>query len=504
MRKMLPIFCLIMILSFSFAFAQTNEWGTEYAVYDDGINGTGDQTSSVAAIGPNRFVALVTLDPPDPPFDNMFDPPGCYLVGYWDADSTTGRVPSPINGQQTFPEYSTDGQFTIWEYSLIQVTLDGAWQIAANEDSGFVYVANNDELHNILVFKLTADGVEATPYRMETGSENIFAIEVDTNGYVYVVDYEGTDVKTDEVKVFAGIGAPNTTWGDIDGHNDSPVTTIDLPPGTYCGVTVSGDGTALYVSSYNERRILRYDGDPVNGYTLNNDFSFTLAEDDTVVVEDPLVSTIFPTVLGLAYMDDPPLVYAVADTLFGLGVNGGYSYGRIYVLDPTWGSVNDTIDIAEWNFQITGAYNTGSENGRAGGFTSVVDVDVESSENAVYCQTYYGWAVEKWIFDGDLNDIVNSVEKIATHSPARFELHQNYPNPFNPNTTIEFEISRSEFVTLEIYNAIGQRISTLLSGSMTPGAYKVEFSAGKLPSGIYFYRLTAGDLQSVRKMVLTK
>jgi len=488
MRKILPIFCLMMVVPFAFSFAQTDEWMTDYVTLDDGANATGDQVSSVGVIGPDRFVALVTETPVDITPANLFNPPGCYLVGYWDADSVNGIVPSPINGSQTTPDYGGTGKFSDWEYILDKVTLNGAWAIAADTD-GFIYVANNDVVHNILVFELTADGLVSSPYRMETGSENIYALEVDTAGYVYVVDYEGTEGKTDELKVFAGIDAPNTTWGDFPGHNDSPVTTIDLPAGIYQGVTVSGDGTALYISASSERSVLKYVGDPQTGYTLDEKFSFALAEDDTVANGGNGT----PTVLGLAYMDEPPLVYAVADTFLGIGASGGYPYGRIYVLDPQWGTVNDTIDIAEWNLLISGAYDTGSSNGRVGGYTSVTDVDVEPEENGVYTQTYYGWAVEKWVFDGDLNDIVNSVEKITSGTPERFELRQNYPNPFNPNTTIEFELTRNDFVTLEIYNALGQKVAALLSGMMTPGAYKVEFDAGKLPTGIYFYQLTAGN-----------
>ncbi len=499
MRISLPKLCLIFLFSLTFVFAQTNEWVTDYATFDDSDNGTGYQTSSVGVIGPNRFVALVTETPADLTPENLFNPSSCYLVGYWDADSGSGRVLSPINGSQTIPEYNSSGQFTSWEYVLDQVTLKGAWQLAA-DNNGFVYVANNDESHNILVFELTADGLVASPNRMETGSEIIYAIEVDTAGYVYVLDYEGTDNKTDELKVFAGIDAPNTTWGEFNGHNDTPVTTLDLPPGIYQGLTVSGDGTALYVGVSSERSVMRYTGDPTTGYTQDDNFAFALAEDDTVGNGGSGT----PTVLGLAYMDDPPLVYAVADTFLGIGATGGYSYGRIYVLDAQWGSVNDTIDIAEWNLLISGAYDTGSGNGRVGGYTSVTDVDVESEEDAVYTQSYYGWAVEKWIFDGDLGSIVNSVEQISEYIPENFELKQNYPNPFNPNTIIEFELTKREFVTLEIYNALGQRVSTLISGSMTPGSYKVDFDAGKLPSGIYFYQLTAGSMKSVRKMILTR
>jgi hypothetical protein len=79
-----------------------------------------------------------------------------------------------------------------------------------------------------------------------------------------------------------------------------------------------------------------------------------------------------------------------------------------------------------------------------------------------------------------------------------FSLYQNYPNPFNPSTTIQFAIPEESFIKLEIFNAIGEKISTLISETLLAGAYRYEWYADGLPSGIYFYRL------STNKNVLTK
>jgi len=495
MRQILLSFVCISFVFLVNGFSQTNEWMTEYVTFDDAINGTGDQTASVAVVGPNRFVALVTLTPNS--LAELFDPPGNYLVGYWDADSGTGRVPSPINGQQTFPLYSTDGQFTSWGV-LDVVQLKGAWQLASDNNNR-VYVANNDVNHNILVFQIDGNGVTTTDYRMETGSENIFAIEVDNNGYVYVVDYEGNASKTDEVKVYAGIEAPGTTWGQFGGHSDPPTTTIDLPEGNYLGLTVSDDGTSLFISATSEKSIWKYTGDPVNGYTLDNSFQFTLSPNDT------LIGNILnkPSVLGLGYLNDPPLVFAAIDTFINGTVAGEYDYARIYVINAMTAASLDTIDIAEWNFAITGAYNTGSNNGRAGGFGSVADVDIEASQPAVYTQTYYGWAVEKWLFDGDLHNLL-SIEQITASIPASFDLRQNYPNPFNPATTIEFDILKTGHVALEIYNLRGQKVASLIDESMSPGTYKAVFDGSGLASGVYFYKLKTETFTSVKKMTLLK
>ena len=88
--------------------------------------------------------------------------------------------------------------------------------------------------------------------------------------------------------------------------------------------------------------------------------------------------------------------------------------------------------------------------------------------------------------------------------PGEFSLYQNYPNPFNPSTTIKFSIPRLEFVTLEVYNLLGQRVASLVSESLTAGVFEIVWNAGNLPSGIYFYRLKAGDFVQANRLVLAK
>jgi len=95
-------------------------------------------------------------------------------------------------------------------------------------------------------------------------------------------------------------------------------------------------------------------------------------------------------------------------------------------------------------------------------------------------------------------------DKSNNENPRTFELDQNYPNPFNPRTTIKFQIPGTNFVTLEIYNVLGQKVVTLVSENLNPGMHKYEWQAEGLPSGIYFCRLQAGEFEQVKKMVLLK
>ncbi|MCX6165356.1 MAG: T9SS type A sorting domain-containing protein [Ignavibacteriae bacterium] len=88
--------------------------------------------------------------------------------------------------------------------------------------------------------------------------------------------------------------------------------------------------------------------------------------------------------------------------------------------------------------------------------------------------------------------------------PKSFELFQNYPNPFNPTTNIKYQITNSKLVTLRVYDILGKEIATLVNEKKTAGIYEVTFNGSNFASGVYFYRIQAGDFVQVKKMVLIK
>ncbi len=88
--------------------------------------------------------------------------------------------------------------------------------------------------------------------------------------------------------------------------------------------------------------------------------------------------------------------------------------------------------------------------------------------------------------------------------PTQFRLGQNYPNPFNPTTTIAFDVPALHQVELAVYDVLGRRVALLVDGVLAAGRHEAIWQAGRLPSGTYFYRLTAGAFSQTKAMTLMK
>ena len=86
----------------------------------------------------------------------------------------------------------------------------------------------------------------------------------------------------------------------------------------------------------------------------------------------------------------------------------------------------------------------------------------------------------------------------------KYFLSDNYPNPFNPNTSISYSIPENAFVTLKIYDVLGNEVEELINEQKESGNYQIDFNASELSSGIYYYTLTAGNFTSTKKMSLIK
>jgi hypothetical protein len=108
-----------------------------------------------------------------------------------------------------------------------------------------------------------------------------------------------------------------------------------------------------------------------------------------------------------------------------------------------------------------------------------------------------------YLIKTDSNGIVSGIPGLE-YLPDDFILYQNFPNPFNPNTTIGYKIPERSFVTIKVYDVLGNEVATLVNEEKQAGAYEVKFDGARLTSGIYFYQIKAGNFVETKKMILLK
>ena len=154
--------------------------------------------------------------------------------------------------------------------------------------------------------------------------------------------------------------------------------------------------------------------------------------------------------------------------------------------------VEKSFDKVNWN-KIAFKNGYGNSN-------SVKDytyTDNEITKNGIY---YY--RLKQIDNNGDFE--YSNIVEVNVNIPVKFEMAQNYPNPFNPVTNISFNLPEASNVTLYIFNAIGQQIKTINAGYKEAGKHTIEFDGSSLNSGVYFYKVEAGNNSMIRKMALIK
>jgi hypothetical protein len=121
--------------------------------------------------------------------------------------------------------------------------------------------------------------------------------------------------------------------------------------------------------------------------------------------------------------------------------------------------------------------------------------------NYIFSGTYhYGY---NGVFRRPIGELAG-IERVSTKTTEKFSLSQNYPNPFNPNTRINFDIPKQSEVKIIVYDILGREVATLVNEQLKHGTYEVEFDGSNFSSGVYYYKLIAGDFIVTRKMVLVK
>ena len=115
----------------------------------------------------------------------------------------------------------------------------------------------------------------------------------------------------------------------------------------------------------------------------------------------------------------------------------------------------------------------------------------------------FAGTINNTVFRRPLNELIG-IKPISEHEPSSYKLSQNYPNPFNPTTKLKFEIPKSGFVKLSVYDALGKKTETLVNEYLQSGVYEISFNADNYTSGVYFYRIETPEFTESKKMVLIR
>jgi len=194
----------------------------------------------------------------------------------------------------------------------------------------------------------------------------------------------------------------------------------------------------------------------------------------------------------------------------------GETNGQIY--DLKYKGSGDPADSSNWDLNIIfdiyeySGFSPDSLQGVStidprlfyGSFAGDMDQDGKNEYVFVnYRTSFTVWPDDQYIFVVE-NDQVVSVQNPRDVIPSKVSLEQNYPNPFNPSTTIKFDIAARSNVELNIYDLLGNKVSTLVNEEKEAGLYEVKFSASNLASGVYYYTLKTNGKALTRKMLLLK
>ncbi|MBN8545220.1 MAG: T9SS type A sorting domain-containing protein [Ignavibacteria bacterium] len=214
-----------------------------------------------------------------------------------------------------------------------------------------------------------------------------------------------------------------------------------------------------------------------------------------------------------------------ASIFFNFGVNGATAGEKTYYFDDVrFGLDFVPVELTSFTANANGSsvdlnWATASETNNKGfeiqrsvnniDFATVAFIEGKGTSTSTSNYTYsdavqpgkYTYRLKQIDYNGSF-EYSNAIE--VDLAPSSFSLDQNYPNPFNPSTVIRFTLPVSGFVTLAVYNSMGEMVGQLLSKDLSAGSHNVSFNAANLPSGTYFYRLNSGDFTATRKMQLIK
>ena len=279
-------------------------------------------------------------------------------------------------------------------------------------------------------------------------------------------------------------------------------TDASAPVTNRLGISIDMYSYAFTTPADSNYVILRYDIRNISGATINGLY-FGLFFDWDMLPDYSTNKTAYDPSRSLGYAwDTVPSnpIYCGARALEGAASYTGLlsTYASVYTRSAKYSWISGGIvpynNVDDIHFVISsGPYSLAPDAKQMVGFAVIGGTDLANLQASADA------ALTRW---NEIKTLVGVEEPESI--PKTFALNQNYPNPFNPATTINFDLPKQANVSLKLYDITGREVATILEGMYAAGSYSIPFNASNLSSGVYFYKLIAGEYFSVRKLVLLK
>ena len=400
------------------------------------------------------------------------------------------------------------------------------------QDTSFVLTVSDGSLTDQIIVNITIQAVNDPP--QITSSDSVTAIEDEL--YIYTasatdpendpvtytfLDYpawmtpadnqiSGTPVETTQDTSFVLIASDGSLTNQmtvkvtIQGVNDPPkltstsqVTAVEDSLFTYRATATDVDGPVISFQFIHYPHWMTPSGPEISGTPLNGDQDTTF---QVVASDNEFTDTLTVAVKVIPVNDPPYFTYELPHPSFTAidTLDWNFALGE-YADDP-----DDPVSFLVWSWAL---YNTDP---------SAVNVDIVDSTKTAHIVAINPDKDIHIIFTVtdpsgasasdtlSISFVYSSVENPFAIIPEDYILYDNYPNPFNPATTIRYGLPETGHVSLIVYNMLGREVDRLVDEKKKKGIHEITWDAGRHASGIYFYRIQAGDWQKIKRMILIK
>ena len=432
---------------------------------------------------------------------------GTFNAGAIGTLQTTDNNPAPFTFtiSQSVPNNTpldfllnfSDGTYT--DFQWINTVANPNFATVAGNDITLTLTAKGN-----LGFNDYPDDLQGNGFHFQDGPNYMFegALMLGTSAAKFVDCARNNVSQAEDADFIAAapfkINIPGTL-SDIQGStifNDNGAGTNKL------GVNIHLQ-TYSYINQANSNYIiLRYTISNTSGTTLNGFYAGLYFDWDMIEGSGANDLTAWDNAGSFGYVHHQG---SSPDTTIGIGLLSATNYGFFAVSNSTfdyqitskWNALSSGLTTTSagpadiGNITSSGQYTIAAGDSIDVGFALACDVNLDSVRSAIInARARYSALIN----DGKQNP----------ETPVSFALEQNYPNPFNPLTVIKYSLAAAGIVTIKVYDILGNEVKTLVNKSKGAGNYSVIFDARSLPSGVYLYKLTAGNYTSVKKLVLLK